>query len=62
MDPLFFTTYTALCAFKETGKCNKALVHFARMYGKSLVTMSTLLGRVEHTRRHEHLSVLDLVD
>ena len=52
--PAFFAPYTALCAFKETEKYNKAHVHFACMHGKSLVTMSAHLRRVEHTWRLAH--------
>ena len=52
--PAFFATYTALCAFKKTEKNNEVNAHFACMHGKSLVTMSALLRRVEHTWRRAH--------
>ena len=52
--PAFFATYTALCAFKKTEKNNEVNAHFACMHGKSLVTMSAHLRRVEHTWRRAH--------
>ena len=55
--PAFFTTYMALRALKQIEKCNEAHVHFIRRCGKSLVTISALLRRVEHTWRHEHRQI-----
>ena len=57
MDPLFFTTYTALRALKQIEKSHEAHVHFIRTCGKCLVTISALLRRVEHTWRHGHRQI-----